>query len=541
MPNPTEKSKTEEVTQDTVTQDAPDAVTQSASTDEKEIEEKIVGPLLQAVDKRLGEAVNTLKKDVLESVNTRLEELKAPQTDAEAFLGGTAANPGHAAGIRQGEDVMGSRPYSYWRMYKAVWGVDGAEKEAKLELAISRQLKNYYEVRQFPTNNVRDSFLVPFGSSMLPDDIDDGLSSGNDSVPISQMADMLGMQMVGQRMKGLAQFHEGGPLGSYFKQALSMFDDSQLGIFTDSQITGELIELVRKIEVFSRIGARQITLPPNGYLPMGKHAGAASGFWVGEGATITTSNPTSGKVELRAKKAAGLVIVPNELFRFSTRDTEAFLRADLARVLALLVDLAGLEGLGTSVEPLGIIKRGGITTKVAGTTGTNGDTLEPNDPSGLMAEIEELDHDIDSRGFAWLMRGKMWQNILNRRADAVSANDEAGAYLFAINREAIQNGMPGQMLGHPVIRSGQISQTRVKGTGTDLTYILGGIPDDIVIGRIGVLEFTLGTEGTVASTNLFETDQAAIRAIEHADFAMRNENSWAIIDNLDMDLPSGVI
>jgi len=312
-------------------------------------------------------------------------------------------------------------------------------------------------------------------------------------------------------------------------------------VFTDAQISGELIELVRAVEVFPRAGVREVTLPPNGYLPLASQTGAATGAWVGEAATISSSEPSTGKIELRAKKAAALVVVPNELFRFSTRDTEAFLRADLTRVLALLVDKAGLEGTGGTTQPLGILNRSGKITKTASTVGANGDTLEPNDLSGMIAEVEERNHDVDARGWVWIMRGKMWRNILNRRAAAVASGDQEGPYLFAVNREAIQNGLPGQLLGWPVIKSGQVSNTRSKGTASDLTYILGGIPDDVIIGRVGVLEFALGTEGTVGSTNLFESDQAAIRAIEHVDFAWRHEDSWAVIDTIDPDLPSGVI
>ena len=525
------------------TQEAPKSVIQGAAggASQPDLEEQIVKPVLEKISQHMETFKDSLEQKVLERVDKRLEELAVPQHDAEAFLGGTPEAPARATGVRIGEDPLTSRHYSYFRMFQVAFGVDGAEERAKPELALARQLSEYYETRLFQKTAQRRSFLVPFGSSMLPDDLIDSKQSGNDGMTHGEMQEFLSEPLITQRLSGLAKTAKTVDGRRYMQQALSMFSDADLGIFVDSQITGELIELVRAIEVFPRIGAREMTLPPNGYLPLGSQQSAATGNWIGEAATITTSQPTTGKVELRAKKAAALVIVPNELFRFSTRDTEAFLRMDLARVLALLVDQAGLSGVGGTNTPLGIINRAGIVTQVASTTGANGDTLEPQDPSALKAAVEENDHDVDGRGWAWIMRGKMWQNILNRRASGPVAADQEGPFLFAINREAIQNGMPGAMLGHPVVKSGQVSNTVVKGSGTDLTYILGGIPDDVIIGRIGVLEFTLGTEGTVSSTNLFETDQAAIRAIEHADFAMRHENSWGILDSLDMDLPAGVI
>lgn len=544
---PEETTETQE--QEATTQQQTASQQQQGGNGDLDIEGQIIGPVVEQVNSRISQAQEEILARTMERVDQRMNEMRQPtqqaQETADTLFGGTPSNPNRSPGARQGESSLTSRKYSYFRAMRAMIAPDDFMEDAKVEIAMSRQLQDYYETRQFKRSSVGGrSVLVPFGSSMLPEDIGDVQIKGNDGIPSDQLEELLADPHTMQRMVSLAQ---SGKFASRFSQkmngrvnqALSIFDDTGMGIFADSQIS-EIIELVRAVEVFPRIGVREITLPPNGYLPLGRQTGAATGSWIGEGATISTSEPTTGQMQLRAKKAGGLVLVPNELFRFSTMDTEGFIRADLARVLALLVDLAGLEGTGTTAEPLGIINRSNIETLTASTTAANGDTLEPNDPSGMMAAVEENNHDIDGRGWAWIMRGKMWQNLLNRRAGA-AGDDQFGPYLFAVNREAIQNGMPGQLNGWPVVKSGQVSNTRVKNSGTDLTYILGGIPDDIIIGRVGVLEFTLGTEGTVNSTNLFETDQSAIRAIEHADFGMRHENSWALIDDIDMDLPSGVI
>ena len=218
---------------------------------------------------------------------------------------------------------------------------------------------------------------------------------------------------------------------------------------------------------------------------------------------------------------------------------------DMTAVLARLADDAFIQGVGGTNTPLGIVNRvsgsGSVNVKLAGTIGTNGNTLEPGDLSGLMAEIEELDHSIDEDGWVWIMRGKMWRNILNRRADAVSAADNAGQFLFAVNREDIRLGQPKLLLGHPVHTSGTVPNNRVKGSGTDLSMIIGMIPSSLVVGRVGVLEVASTNSGTVNSNNLFETDQAAVRVLEHIDFGFRHETAVGFIDDIDMDLPSGVI
>ena len=502
-------------------------------------------PVIESINQKLEDATAKLSQDLSSQIDEKVAGLTQPAEDVSALFNddGKSRSAQHQA--RRGEDTLSSRPFSIVRLCQAMHPKSPVKHlDAKLEMAIHRQLAEYYAQNGFAQAD-SSSFLVPFGSQMLPDDIENVSAAGNDRIPKSQFGDIMGMQISKQRLNAISQRAGQGRVGGYQRQALSVFDDTGLGIYTDSDLSGELIELVRAQEVFSRIGAREVTLNPNGTLVFGSQTGAATGYWVGEGGTITTSEPTTGRVAMRAKKCAAMNVIPNELFRFATRDTEAFLRMDLAKVLGLLMDSACLYGVGGTAEPLGITKRtgaaGSVQTKTAGTTATNGDTLEPEDLSGMLAAIEDLNHDIDGRGWAWLMRGKMWHNILNSRSTPDSGGATDGSFLFAVNREDIRSGAPASLYGHPVYKSGQVSNTQVKGSGTDLTDILGGIPDDILIGRVGVLEFTLGVEGTVNSTNLFETDQAALRCIEHADMNMRHENSWCWMTDVDLDLPTGVI
>jgi len=325
--------------------------------------------------------------------------------------------------------------------------------------------------------------------------------------------------------------------GASVKQALSTFDETALGIFTDAGIAGEMFDLVRAREVFSRVGATQLTLPPNGFMKFARQTGAATGYWVGESAAITASQQASGSLELRAKKAAAKVTLPNELLRFGTPSVEAFVRQDIARVLSLLADLAMLEGLGgTSIK--GIINYANILTHTAGTVATNGNTFAPEDPAGMLSDVEEVDHDPEADGFAYVMRPKMWKNIRTRRSGLLDSTDAKvegiGEWLFDINRGAIQNGQPIALEGQPVVKSSQVSNTHVKGSGTNLTYVLAGVFRHWLIANAGVMEFAMSTQGDTDFTN----DQSSLRAIRHVDAAPRYENAFVLTDSIDMDLPA---
>ena len=61
---------------------------------------------------------------------------------------------------------------------------------------------------------------------------------------------------------------------------------------------------------------------------------------MGEGSSITESQPTTGNLDLQAKKLGVFVKLNNELLRFASPSAEGLVRLDMARAAALKADLA---------------------------------------------------------------------------------------------------------------------------------------------------------------------------------------------------------
>ncbi len=87
---------------------------------------------------------------------------------------------------------------------------------------------------------------------------------------------------------------------------------------------------------------------------------------------------------------------------------------------------------------------------------------------------------------------------------------------------------PTELYGTKVVRSSQISNTRTKGAGTDLTYILLGYFPDWIVARLGVMEFLASGLGDTALQN----DQTYLRGIQHIDAGPRNAASFVLCDQL---------
>lgn len=463
------------------------------------------------------------------AITQRVEQLAQPQGRVQQLYNGGAP------AIRTGENILASRGFQYQRMAGNLLNYQqfGAE-QCKLELEFTDDLRNWYQQAGLShlMSGDRRSILVPLSSTMIPEECHQALSAKWGSIGGLIAQGVRGYDS--GRMRSIAQSSGYSDIGRV-NQAMSMFDDASMGVFTEAGPHGELITLIRKREALSRLGATAITLPPNGFLPFPKHTGAGTAYWVGETATITPSQVTTGRMEMRARKLAALMTLPNELLRFASVDTEAFLRADMAAVMGLKADLAGLEGTGSTTQPKGILNYSGIVNHTASmTVGTDGNQFEPKTATQMQVELEERDYDPEQDGGAYLMRSKLWGNIVERRTANHTAGTYDGEYLFPVNREDISKGSPAMLRGFPVVKSSQVSNTRTKGSASDLSYVLFGIWKNLLIGRIGVMEFAMSNSG---DTN-FATDQTSLRCIQYIDYGVRYENSFVLCDKIDMDLPA---
>lgn len=489
--------------------------------------DKLAGPLLQSVEKAIDGRLAPVTQAVAK-LDGRIDELSKPRRQGVA----STLFGGGAPGTRTGEDPLTSRGYQFARVAGLKQGAQGLSRDnCKVEMQVHEKLYKFFVEQHGLSLAGKDSILVPFGSA----EIHDFESNLANEIRQCLVAGITGANA--DEAQAMVIQHFAGMGTRAVRQALSMFDDTALGVFTEGGQMGELIQLVRARECFSRAGATQLTLPPNGYLPFPKQTGATTAYWVGEATSIDTSEVATGRMEMRAKKLAARVRLPNELLRFATPSVEAFIRADIARVLALKADRTFLDAVGSTVSPKGLINYSGVQTYTAGTVANDGNQFEPEDPAGMLAVVEESDYDLEVERWAWMMRPKMWKNLRVRRAgiyNGSSVDDTKGEWLFDVNRGDIRNGAPTMLEGWPVIKSSQISGAHAKGVSTDLTYILGGIFAHFLIARMGVMEIATATQGDTD----FATDQTSLRAIQHMDAAPRYENAFVVCDSLDMDLPA---
>lgn len=288
---------------------------------------------------------------------------------------------------------------------------------------------------------------------------------------------------------------------------------------------GELIDLQRNLEVFSSAGASQVPLPPSGHISYPKLTGGATAYWVGEGSASTPSEQATGSLLLSAKKLVVMVPINLELFRFTDANNETWLRNDMARQGAQEMDRAALYGTG-GTQPKGLFTYETATSwsqnvdklllHTASTTDSNGDTFQPED---FMKMISKLPDEVNPT--AYVMRRALFGALSTRRADAVTAADGKGPFVFNLIRQ-MGDGMPAQINGVKAVLSSQIAANEVKGSGNTLTSVLAGDFRDWIIGRFGVMEFEANPWGDTAFNNY----QVKMRAVQFVDAGARHAASF---------------
>lgn len=477
-----------------------DAAAPAPAAKQDDFAEKLAARVKQMVDS----AVEPIRQKQAEQ-DEKLAEMAKPQSqsgaDPRKLFGGAPA-------IRQGESALcENRGYSFGRALQALAKQDFSN--AKLELDVHNKLMDTYG----STGGHGPKFLLPLGARHLQG-VDDSVRREIAAV-VRQGVSAIDLDEV-RWMAGRVN------------QDLSMWDESLGGALLGSVQQGELIDLIRSKEIISRLGATEFTFPSNGRIQWPRMTSDMSGYWVGEAQNITESNIGTGLLTMIAKKLAAICDVPNDLLRFQTISSEQLIRNSIAAAFARKLDVAALTGTGSENEPRGIVNYSTVNSFTASTVGANGNTFEPGDVYMMAAKVAEQDHDLS--GFAYVMRPQLWAAIKTRRNDSVSAGDGQGSFVFQ-TEAASDKAISGRLGGYPVVDSTQVRNDRTKGSGTDLTEIIGGVWNELLVGRVGVIEFDMDPYSGVAGTN-FKKDMVSVRAIQYVDVAPRHPEAFVHCDTL---------
>jgi len=268
----------------------------------------------------------------------------------------------------------------------------------------------------------------------------------------------------------------------------------------------DFITLLRNRMVIAARATQLTDLVGNVAIP--RQTSGATAYWVAESAPPTESQQAFDQVTLSPKTVGAFTDISRKLLLQASTDVEAFVRGDLATVLALEIDRASINGSGASNQPTGILNTTGIGN-VAG--GTNGAAPTWANIIELESDVATANADVGSLAYATnaAVRGKLKQTAKVASTDSVMIWGDGDTPLN----------------GYPVLVTNQVPSNLTKGTGTGLSAIIFGNFADLIVGMWGGLDLTVdpysqSTSGTVR-----------VVALQDVDIAVRHAESFSAMQD----------
>lgn len=139
------------------------------------------------------------------------------------------------------------------------------------------------------------------------------------------------------------------------------------GAYLVETVNQGFIELMRNSSVLLQAGTTRMSgLTGNVTIP--RQIGAATAFWLADDATsITETEQTFGQLAMSPHNVGAYTTISRQLMLQSSPSAEGIVMSDLAKVTALAIDKAGINGTGSGGQPLGIIN----ATSVAAISGAS--------------------------------------------------------------------------------------------------------------------------------------------------------------------------
>ena len=295
------------------------------------------------------------------------------------------------------------------------------------------------------------------------------------------------------------------------RRDLSVTTDSAGGYLVATDLlAANFIEMLRNRMMVQALGAIMLG-GLVGDVAIPKQSGGATAYWVTESGAPTESQQTIGQLGLTPKTVGAFTDLSRKLLKQSSIDVEAFVRRDLAAVLALAIDLAAINGSGTSNQPTGILNTTGIGAVVCG---------DPDGAAPVWADIVGLETEVaadnaDVGSLAYLTNAKVRGKL--KTTEKVSSTGQFIWPDMPVEQQILN--------GYRAAVSNQVPSDLTKGGGSALSAVLFGNWADLVVAMWGTLDLTVdpysnSTSGTVR-----------VVALQDADIGVRHAESFAAIED----------
>lgn len=249
-----------------------------------------------------------------------------------------------------------------------------------------------------------------------------------------------------------------------------------------------------------------------GNLTIPKSEGGTQSYWVTENGAPNASNTTISQLGMQPRTVGGFTDLSRLFMLQSSIGAENFVMEELARALALAIDLAGISGGGVG-EPKGLL------SQLAGdrviSLGADGDYLTYADVVEMETRVATANADVKSSAYLTNARTRGAMKTTERFAGTGRTLWEDSATLGE-----------GMVNGYRALASNQVPGNLSKGNGDDLSAMIHGDFSQLILGTWSGVDIT--TDPYTHST----TGAVRIVALQDVDVAIRNHEAFTVIKDI---------
>lgn len=295
----------------------------------------------------------------------------------------------------------------------------------------------------------------------------------------------------------------------------------------NQNLVNEFIELLYPMTIIGRLtGLRRV--PFN--IRVGSATSGGTGYWVGEGKPVPVSKMQTDNVTLGIAKAAGLMVITEELARSSAPSAEALVRDDLMKTVTKFLDQQFIDpnyGPNTTTGAPGAVTYGIPTAQVRQASGTTAAALRA-DFAALMSPL--FTANINSMDAVWVMSPYIAMQI-------GMINTSLGTREFP---DINMNG--GSLFGIPVVTS---MSAYVSGSPDYGHLIVLVLPSDIFLADDGGMDVSVSREAALqmddaptndtptptgtSLTSLWQTESVGIKLVRFVNWKRRRSTAVGYI------------
>lgn len=311
--------------------------------------------------------------------------------------------------------------------------------------------------------------------------------------------------------------------GEHIAASLNTLSAGAGGVLVPTNLSTEVIELLRPKSVVRRLGARSLPLN-NGNVTIPRLKGGAVVGYIGSDTDIPVTEQEFGDLKLSAKKLTALVPISNDLLATSSANpnVDAIVVGDLTAAIALREDKAFIRDDGQSNNPKGLRYWAPVANVYPASQAAPTIAQVSTELNKLVLVLEAADANMSAAGWVMAPRTKRFLQALR---------DGNGNKVYP----ELDMGM---LMGYPVGVTTQVPVNLTVGTGSTATAdgseIYFADFGDCFIGEEEQLVIDYSKEATYKDgsgnvVSAFQRDQTLVRVIAKHDFGPRHVESVAVL------------